>query len=177
MTKSKLAYFFFDYKTQAEQKPFLVVSCLLRQVLSQHNNAPKQLEALWTRFDRNEDPNLPSWLELIDIFCKLCSDTSVYIVLDALDECDASYNRGPILEFIEKARKHHVRLFATSRPFPEDVLYAFQGSQIVDVEASGADLDNYVREEIGKRKEAQKIMGKKLREKIVSDIVMKSQGM
>jgi len=174
-TKSYVAYFFFDYKSQEAQRPFSIVSCLLRQVLSQHTGRPRQLDSLWELFDRKQ--GLPSWKLLVDKFCQLCSETPVYVVLDALDECDSNENRGPILGFIEEMRRRQVRLFATSRPFPQDILDAFDGSVSVDVEANNTDLRGYLLDRIGKSKKNKGIMTKKLRERIVSKIVGNSQGM
>lgn len=174
-TKAYVTYFYFDYKSQETQRPFSVVSCLLRQVLSQYAARPKQVDALWELFDRKQ--GLPSWQLLVDKFCQLCSETPVYVVLDALDECDATENRGPILGFIEEMRRRNARLFATSRPFPQDVLDAFEGAVPVDIEASNTDLRRYLLDTIGKSKKNKNIMTKELRERIVAKIVENSQGM
>ncbi|KAG7405841.1 hypothetical protein Forpe1208_v014467 [Fusarium oxysporum f. sp. rapae] len=174
-TKARTAYFYFDYKSQETQRPFSVVSCLLRQVLSQYSTRPKQVDALWELFDRKQ--GLPSWQMLVDKFCQICSKTPVYVVLDALDECDATENRGPILGFIEEMRRRNVRLFATSRPFPQDILDAFEGAVPVDIEASNTDLRRYLLDAIRKSKKNKSITTQKLTQRIVAKIIDNSQGM
>lgn len=174
-TGARVAYFYFDYKSQETQRPFSVVSCLLRQVLSQYSVRPKPVDALWEIFYRKQ--GFPSWQLLVEKFCQLCSETRVYIVLDALDECDASENRGPILGFIAKMRQENVRLFATSRPFPQDVLNTFEGAVPVDIKAASTDLRSYLLDFIAKRGVAKAIMTKKRKEGIVAKIVENSQGM
>ncbi|KAK4448704.1 hypothetical protein QBC34DRAFT_495090 [Podospora aff. communis PSN243] len=103
--------------------------------------------------------------------------TNVYIVLDALDECDATENRGPILEFVRKMIQSNVRLFATSRPFPQDILDAFEGTIPVDIEAASTDLRTYVLDVMSKSKWKARALTESLREKVVAKIVENSQGM
>ena len=145
-------------------------------MLSPFPTRPKQADALWGVFDRKETPGLPSWQMLVDEFCHICSKSRVYVVLDALDECDATENRRPILALIEQMRRKGVRLFATSRPFPQDVLDAFEGAVPIDIEASNTDLRNYLLDMIEKSRKNKKIMTEKLRERIVVKIVDNSQG-
>lgn len=169
-----LAYFYFDYKSQDTQTPYFVVSCLLRQLLTQHQTVPNSLNQLYSRFGRKQ--GRPSWQELIETFTDLCCESGAYVVLDALDECEVECRRK-IINFIGTMRRKNVRLFATSRPYPEDVRNAFRGASIVDVEASGADLKEFLKLKIREATTLSSIMTRDLQERIISTIVPKTQGM
>jgi hypothetical protein len=146
----KIAYLYFDYKKQSIQTPLRVVSCLLKQVLSPYSSVPEQALKLFTLL--KDDHSLPQWQELTTIFIDTCASNSalgVYIVLDALDECGQDLNRRPILKLIKAMRRNHVRLFVTSRPFPDDTMCAFTGAYMVEVGASDRDVKEFLSEKIG----------------------------
>jgi hypothetical protein len=61
---------------------------------------PKAAAELCIRIAKGQ--GLPDWRGLIKIFRSICSSSDeVFLVLDALDECDENMNREPILELVE----------------------------------------------------------------------------
>lgn len=121
---------------------------------------------------------LTSWKDMADLFIDLCSDgRPVFIVLDALDECDAAANRKPILELIKAIKKSPARLLITSRPYPPDVDEVLGDCPQVVVEASDKDIEKYVQEQIEENVEMRRMLDADLKDLIVKSILKKSQGM
>jgi hypothetical protein len=80
---------------------------------------------------------LPGWKELKSTFINLCNSASdLFIVSDALDECDAASNRGPIVELIREIKTSRARLLVTSRPYPPDIDQLLGECKQLMVEAS-----------------------------------------
>ena len=121
---------------------------------------------------------LPSWKDMKELFLALCSNgRPVFIVLDALDECDAEANRKPILELITAIKSSQARLLVTSRPYPSDVDEVLGGCPQVLVEASDKDIEKYVLEQLEENVETRRMLDDELKQLIVKSILDKSQGM
>jgi hypothetical protein len=118
------------------------------------------------------------------LFISLCNSRSpVFIILDALDECDAAENRAPILELIKALKLSRAQTLITSRPYPADVHKLLGDCPQVLVEASDKDIENYVLQQIQERIDSDDEMKEMfdddpaLRPEIVKGILAKSQGM
>jgi len=81
-----------------------------------------------------------------------CSEAclgSVFIIIDALDECNESEHRRPVLGFIQRLREiQRVRVFATSRYYPGDIHHAFCTDPRIAVKANQSDLTKYIAHEL-----------------------------
>jgi hypothetical protein len=112
------------------------------------------------------------------LFISFCnSRSSIFIVLDALDECDAAANRGPILELIQGLKSSKVQVLITSRPYPPDVNRVLGDCPQVLVEASDKDIEDYVLGQIESDIEMKEMLDDSLKRVIVKRILEKSQGM
>jgi hypothetical protein len=89
----------------------------------------------------------------------------VFVVIDALDECEESANRGPILELLKDLMGSRVRLLITSRPFPPDIEDLLGHRAQILVEASESDIQAFVLEQIAKSRRMKNIIDRNLREK------------
>lgn len=177
-TEDKIAYLYLDYKKQSEQNPVRVASCLLKQILCQYPSAPKPACELFNKFQQNK--GLPQWSTMRAILIETCSDNkhgNHFIIIDALDEYGEGENRGEMLKLIRELRKAKVRLFATSRPFPDDIMNCFTGASIVEVGASESDLVGYIEAKIHEATRMRSVMKKKLVHEITNTIVANAQGM
>ncbi|KAL2847348.1 hypothetical protein BJX68DRAFT_113155 [Aspergillus pseudodeflectus] len=74
---------------------------------------------------------------------------NVFIVIDAIDECQDDKNRADLLEAVRELRPH-AGILATSRHYGaiED---AFEDDVWLEIEASATDIETYVGSEIHKR--------------------------
>ena len=146
--KVAISFVYFDYQDQRNQSPENVIASLLRQIASQNPVLPNPLLKLYMKF--GEQDRRPQIQDLELTLLDVCQDfDQVFITIDALDECDERTSRKRFLLFLaELQQTPSIRLFVTSRPYPEDIQKAFgQAPQIV-VEASVADLRKYLRRRI-----------------------------
>jgi len=128
--------------------------------------------------DLAKGQGLPGWADLTTLFISLCNSTHpVFIVLDALDECDAMSNRGPILELIRNIMTSRTQLLITSRPYPPDVGELLGDCPQVLVEASDKDIKAYLLDQINSNVQVNGMVDDSLRREIVESILDKSQGM
>lgn len=174
----KLAYLYFDYKKQSEQTPVRVVSCLLKQILSVYRSAPDAARDLFGRFKKRLA--LPQWSELLGIFVNICSNVASgphYVVVDALDECSEGGNRGQVLRILKDLRAANVRLFATSRPYPDDIMHTLFGATVIEVGASSADLYKYLTGKIAEATWLPSGIKDKFVQEVIETIIGKAQGM
>ena len=73
----------------------------------------------------------------------------VYIVIDALDECDEQKHRRPFLQILERFKMDkHIRLFVTSRPHLQDIRAVLEANPKIRIEAHDADLREYLLHEL-----------------------------
>jgi hypothetical protein len=170
-------YFYFDYKKQSDQTPLKFLQTLLHRLLSMHSHIPPEAKEMFDNLRRGK--GLPSWKDMKTVFIDLCNNSTsrLFIVFDALDECDAAANRGPVVELINDIKKSHARVVVTSRPYPPDIDKLFGDCPQILVEASDSDIRAFVLDQIAHSDQMSTIIGQNLREKIVTSILAKSQGM
>lgn len=153
-----------------------MLTCLLRQLLSKHRTIP---EAAWTlHAELEENGCLPNWEVLVSVFVHwLCSASGeVFLVLDALDECDEDLNRGPILNFLGRLMRSSVRIFITSRPHSPDINEKFTPCQQITIEATEADVRAFLYSRIAESRRMALIIHDTLREEIVQSTTEKACG-
>ena len=178
LSGGRLLYFYFDYKRQSEQTAFNILVTLLRQLLSTFSNFPNAASDLYKRLDKGQ--GLPGFKDLMTTFRNICASSSeeVFLVFDALDECDEKAHREPILDLLEFMSGSNVRVLITSRPYPPDINDAFANYPQIVIEASDADIRAFLLEKITKsRRKSSRFIDMALREEIIQLITAKSQGM
>lgn len=135
-------YLFCDYKRQSEQTGEYILSSLIRQVVHITGKLPTALDELYDHHDSvNTRPTLGE-LELT--FRSIVRNLeSVYIVLDALDECENKV-RTMTLRFLKGMQEDSkLLLLATSRFIP-DVRGEMQAAVQVEIQATDEDVKAYV---------------------------------
>jgi hypothetical protein len=138
---------------------------------------PNAATELYKRIVKGQ--GLPGWGDLMKIFRNLCSSSDeVFLVLDALDECDENMNREQILELVEFLVGSNARVVVTSRPYPWDINRTFADYPQIAIEAADSDVRAFLLEKITKSKRGiRPFIDETLREEIVQSITAKSQGM
>ena len=152
-----IAFVYFDYRDRGSLSLENIVASLLRQVASQKSVLPVSLVTLYTKFiEQNRKPGIQD-LELT--LLHVSQDfNQVFIAIDALDECDEEMRRKHFLPFLAALQKApRIRLFITSRPYPEDIGKALGAAPQVTVEASDADLRKYLQKRIEESGSAENI--------------------
>jgi len=160
-----LLYFYFDYTEQNIQTPSNILATLLHQLLSRLPTLPDQASNLSER---------------IQIFISVtdAQTTQVYLVMDALDECDANRNRPRVLDLLDYAfNQSKIRTLVTSRPYPADIKAAFAAYPEIVIEASEADIKTFLAEKIASRQGSMLLRSDDpLRQEIIDTLAAKSQG-
>ncbi|KAF8246554.1 hypothetical protein K440DRAFT_602223, partial [Wilcoxina mikolae CBS 423.85] len=176
-SKPGVAYIYFDYNEQDRQKPTDVLSSLVRQLSGQSGQLPKILEDLYDELKPKEKQ--PSLQSLYDAIVALSKQfPQVYIICDALDECDQQKQRTTLLPLFHQLGQNGVNLFMTSRPYPEDIQDSFQDITTIELSANESDIRSYIRETINQNLRAKRLVqNAKCEERIISQLMDCAKGM
>lgn len=139
---------YFDYRDQNRQSPDSVTASLLQQLSGRHSDLP---EPILTLRKNSKSKNIrPQLQDLVKVFSLVCQQFErVFVVIDALDECDEGKHRQTFIEVLHTLRGQvNVRLFITSRPHSQDIKKAFDSALHIKVEAKESDSKKYLSKEI-----------------------------
>lgn len=139
-----IAYLFCSYKAQVEQSATNLFAALLKQLVQSRPDIAASVMGLYDRHSKRRTK--PSLDELMQALLSTCSSYStVYVVVDALDEC--SNRDGVRRQLIDKLcsfqASRNVQLLFTSRFVPE-VMENFRTSPWLEVRANEEDVRRYV---------------------------------
>ncbi|ETS85826.1 hypothetical protein PFICI_03851 [Pestalotiopsis fici W106-1] len=143
-TDVAICYFYFNFKSQGEQKFENVLLSLLKQLSQASATVPDDVQALFNQCKSNR--SRPSREGIIRTLSSVAGSFSrVLIVVDALDECESSNGcqRELISHLIELQRNTGVNILATSRPVPH-IVERFKEFTSAEVRASEGDIHRYV---------------------------------
>lgn len=171
-----IAHLYLDYRDQERQSPENMAASVLRQLAMAKATIPQPLIELHQRLKGQQ--RKPQQQDLEQTILAICQDFDrVFIIIDALDECDINVHRTRFLEFLKFLRqKTSVSLFLTSRPYPEDVKKVFEDCAQITIKAEDADLRKYISKEI-QRSEAADDIDEDFRREIVEKIVLGARHM
>ena len=120
----------------------------------------------------------PSFDELKRLLIALCKHHArTYIVVDALDECEAVRERRLLLPVLKSLPNVSTRLFVTSRPNNEDILQSFGKASQIAIIAPESDLRRYITERMEERGDFVDRLTPELKEKITFTVSAGASGM
>lgn len=107
--------------------------------------------------------------------------TNVFLVLDALDECEENRQRRELLPSIHWLVESGVSVFLTSRPYPMDIAVSLTPTadnnvEQIELAAKGEDVRVYVEETIKQHVRASNLIKGEFRE-VISRLVDRCKGM
>ena len=143
-TNVGVAYVYCNYQRHDEQKPAALLASLLKQLVQERSSVPENVKGLYEL--HNGKRTRPSVDEISKILHSVISKYSkTFIIIDALDECQASDgNRDKLLaEIFDLQVKARASLFATSRFIPE-IARQFERSVSLEIRASDDDIQRYL---------------------------------
>jgi hypothetical protein len=119
-----LAYFYFDFKDTAKQSSRALLSSLLVQLSDQSDIFRDDLLSLYLAHNQgSEQPTNDSLAECLKDMLMIKKHESIYLIIDALDECPSDLgvpsSREKVLELVKELvelRHPNLRLCITSRP-------------------------------------------------------------
>lgn len=143
-TSVGVAYIYCNYKDQKEQDVTSILAAILKQLVQGQPSLAEPLARLHKQHAQNG--TRPSADEIFTALQSIISDLpTVYIVIDALDECRNSdgTRRGLLARIRGLQSKADVRFLATSRLLP-DIVDEFKDSRRLEVRASDEDVRRFV---------------------------------
>jgi len=169
-----IAFLYCNFLRQHEQKQEDLLASLLKQLTQEQESIPDSLRALydWHRTKRTR-PSFKNMSETLQSVTSIYS--RVFIVIDALDECQVSDGcRSKFLSEILELQNHSgLNLFATSR-FIHKITKKFKGGISLEIRASDEDIGRYLDDRIS-HSESTILEG--YREKIKTEITKAANGM
>ena len=143
-----LAYVFCNYKSQADQSLYNLLSAVLKQLVQSRTDIAAPVTRLYDyHFKQRSKPSLDEISTALSTVC--LSHDRVYLVIDALDECtDQDRTRNQLVEKLRELQtRTNVRLLFTSRFIPE-ITEKFQLSPVLEIRASEKDIKRFVTDQI-----------------------------
>ena len=142
-----VVYVYFDFRDQEYQSTEKMIASLLKQLSIAKSKLPDSVLELYHRLKRQQ--RLAQQEELEQVLLLTCEEFDrIFIVIDALDECDANSHRKGFLRFLNTLqRKSSISIFIASR-YLEDFQKAFETSRKIVIGADDLDLRMYLSREI-----------------------------
>ena len=143
-TSVGIAYLYCDFRRQHEQKIEDLLANLLKQLAQQQASMPNGVQTLYDQY-RNQ-PKRPSLDEILSILHSVSIlYPRVYIIVDALDECQVTNGcRTRLLSGIfELQARVRANIFSTSRYNPE-IVERFKKSISLEIRAKDEDVQIYL---------------------------------
>ncbi|KAL2039228.1 hypothetical protein N7G274_007896 [Stereocaulon virgatum] len=108
----------------------------------------------------------------------LCSERErTYVIVDALDQCEASNERRSFLLFLQSLPYGSTRLLVTSRPNHEEIYYTFTTASQIKIAAPDSEIERFVTEKMEERKEFVERVTQDLKSQIISMICARASDM
>ncbi|KAI0593638.1 hypothetical protein F4775DRAFT_586693 [Biscogniauxia sp. FL1348] len=139
-----IAYIYCNFKQQETQKVEDLMASLLKQLAQSQSSLPDSVKALHDQHkDRRTRPSLDKILCTLESVALLFS--RVFIIVDALDECQAfeGCRTRFLTEVFALQNKSRANIFATSRFIPE-IASRFNRSVSLEIRASPEDVRRYI---------------------------------
>jgi hypothetical protein len=115
-----IACLYFNFRRQHEQKLEDQIASLLKQLLQRLSSVPDNVKFIYNQHkDKQTRPSLDEILKTLESI--ITTYSRVYIVVDALDECQLSGGCRPkfLSSVLGLQARTGARLFVTSRPIPD----------------------------------------------------------
>lgn len=139
-----IAYIYFNFWQQDEHKVEDLFASLLKQLVRGQSSLPASVKDLYNHHKgKGTRPSLDKISKVLQSVIRVYY-SRVFIIIDALDECQASDNcRTQFIKGLFDFQKCGANIFATSRSIP-DVTDKFDGSTRLAIRASDEDIRRYV---------------------------------
>jgi hypothetical protein len=139
-----VAYLYCSFQRQREQNLPDLLASILKQLSQERSTLPHTVKALYKQHEGGRTP--PAFDEILATLQSVAAMYSrVFIVVDALDECQVSndYRARLLSEIFNLQAKTGANLFATSR-YIQDIMEKFKGCAPLDIRARDGDVMRYL---------------------------------
>ena len=172
-----IGFIYCNYKERAQQSGDNLISSLIRQLIDRGSSFPDELRSLYNR-NRNQ-ARRPSRSELLELLSNVASAfSSLFIVIDALDECDNNDGTRSMLTSGLMKTLPDARFLYTSRRL-RDIEHSFAGCSQLEIRANGLDVRRYIESRISDEPRLAKhtTADPRLLRQILDTVVQRSDGM
>jgi hypothetical protein len=148
--ESSVAYFYFDFNDPAKRQPDKLVRSLVTQLSMQNPEGMRELEQLYLNCQHGQ--RQPAGDALVVILGQLLAGRDhVYVVLDALDECQSQDELMGLIQTITERHLGSLHLLVTSRK-ERDIEDALEllvtGEVCIESAVVDADIQIHIRERL-----------------------------
>lgn len=171
-----IAYLYFDYREQEVLSAERMLASLLKQIAIPKPNIPQPILELYKKSATQQRQAQQQELEQALLFT--CQEYErVFIVVDALDECDQIIHRRHLINCFRSLQSSPlISIFITSRSHVEDTNNFFDKASKITIEANEADLEKYLLWEI-EQSDSVEIIDKDFKRDIVQKVSRNAQNM
>lgn len=170
-----IAYIYCNFRRPSDQKAEKMLASLARQLCTTVGSTPATLRKIYEKHEgRGTRPSIEETLSVLrDV---TASYTTVFIVIDALDECqEDDGQRSKFLSQIKDLQSQRgIKLLATSRHIL-DIEAEFEGSPSVEILAVDDDVRRFVEGRISRSRFVRQ--SPELADEAKNGIVQSAQGM
>lgn len=169
-----IACVYFNHKENFT--PVDILGSLIKHLIQRRTRVSEEIHDLYDRHLKRE--TRPTFTELSEqLQIESHKFSTVFIVLDALDECpESQQTRAKVLSILCKLQT--LRLIVTGRPHIIDMTQTFEEAVRLDIRANDSDIEKYIDGQIEMEKNLKKYKhGHDLRKTIKDTIVSKANGM
>lgn len=151
-----------------------MAASLLKQLLSHLPVLPPDIERLYQSCTENGMGQKPALAALVSSFISCTSQfASVYLLIDAFDECDYEYQEELILLINSFSAVQNLRLLLTSRPSVHRLREIIVPESIIIIQADPKDVEAYLAARLGK----QPFLSHQIKVEIATRLAMGIKGM
>lgn len=137
-----MSYFFCDFSQRGTITVKALIACLLRQLVQNMRRIPEAVRDLFAR--HRQHMILPQLQDMVRCLTLVTSELShVYIVIDALDECEEEIRNHLLSEILDLQSNSPLSFFATSR-FVPDISSQFEQCPCLEIQAHADDVKSYI---------------------------------
>lgn len=172
-----MAYIYFNYKEQEEQKPSQVLASLVKQLSGQMSHLPAGITGLYSRLRLGgKRPTIDElYIALLEVSK---SFPKVFLIFDALDECHPENQRRFLLPIFLQMGRDGISVFLTSRPHPEDIQDLLKDTVKIELSAQDGDIEAYIVARIDENPRARGLVRQgRCKERIISELIDSAKGM
>ncbi|KAJ7578078.1 hypothetical protein C8J56DRAFT_1111897, partial [Mycena floridula] len=170
-----VVYLYCDYAQRTNQTTTELLGSILKQLVHNQRTISKQLISLHEA-SRNTRPSLSDLQRALE--AQVAVYSSVYIVVDALDECsDIDATRETFMDALQSLPAT-VHLLVTSRDI-FSIAQQFLGKPRIEVRARDQDLRTYIKGRLVSESRIARLLrgDAELHEEIISQVISKAAGM
>lgn len=137
-----IAYIYFNFRQKDIQTTDHLLASILKQLAQGRPSLPADIQALYGNRTRGTRPSLSELSKALRSL--IASYSRIFIIMDALDECDGDSRPSILREIFGLQDTDVVSIFATSRPHIDIKNQARKSIMQLDVLANDEDIGKYL---------------------------------